>query len=266
MNKGEAFENEALAYLRKNFYEKGIIFDKTKTSDSTKSDIEVIRGGRSLFFIEAKDTKAQAGQFVVFSDEEKKIFKYSDNNKSKINEPADSIIKYMNYNFKRFNRADTAGEEIDMDPTVFANWIIEHYKSYNVKYIITKIKNIIILPIEKLHKYFNITAKYRIKASGSRPPALSNMNSIIQKLNMESIKNCEIKEKRLYVKSSGWWSKQRFVADGKTYYFAPVNNTTDEYEIRCLSDTKNRNVIFSMTAKKEQDPADIVQFKQDLGI
>lgn len=98
-------------------------------------------------------------------------FVFSPRNHSEPNEMTNIIINYMNHDFDRFNNAGTAGQALDIDAAIFADWIIEHYKNKNVKYFISYDRNYIIFPIRKFKEYFDITANYRIKKSGSGEPA-----------------------------------------------------------------------------------------------
>lgn len=73
----------------------------------------------------------------------------------------------MNNLFDEYLEAGTKGKEIVFDNcnNVFSTWIIDYYKNKGVKYFITN--NYIILPIERFSDYFNVSAKYRVKRSGS---------------------------------------------------------------------------------------------------
>ena len=171
MKPGEKFELEALNYLVRNFSSKSVSFFHGKTSDSTRSDIEVRIDGRTAFFIEAKDTAAQSGQFVLIPDTENKIFNFSPRNKSIQNEFTFMIINHMNYNFDRYNSAGTRGEKIEIDTDIFADWIMDYYAHKNAAFFITKKNDFIIFPTERLKHYLKISAKFRIKKSGSSEPS-----------------------------------------------------------------------------------------------
>ena len=135
MRPGEQFELESLAYLESRYNKNGIEFIHHDTTDSTGSDIEVVKNGRSIFFIEAKDTAAQSGQFVLLPNDTTRSFIFSPRNKSVPNEMTQIMIEYMNADYDRFNAAGTAGEALNINPDVFTNWIIGHYKEKNVKYV-----------------------------------------------------------------------------------------------------------------------------------
>ena len=118
MIRGEEFEKECYEYLKEKYQDFDVTFKKDGGMDSTKSDIEVFKNGKSQFFIEVKDTKAQSGQFVVLPDEETKTFSFSDSNRSKENEMTKQIICFMNSRFSDFCNAGTKGILISLPSAI----------------------------------------------------------------------------------------------------------------------------------------------------
>lgn len=263
MKPGEQFELRCYEYLKRAYETKKTNFQHEGGMDSTKSDIAVIKNGEIDFYIEAKDASAQSGQFVLLPDEERECFVFSPRNHSKPNEMTDIIIDYMNSDFHRFNNAGTAGESLDIDSKVFANWIIEHYKDKNVKYVISFNKDYVIFPIRKFEQYFNIAANYRIKKSGSGKPAQRDIPEVMQiiKTHYTTAKFSQI-EKKLFVNISEKADKDRFVLGNYTYYLSEQN--PGDYEVRRLSNTYNMNVIFSIGLIKAQDESDLEEFISEL--
>ncbi len=231
--------------------------------DSTKSDIAAIKNGRIDFFIEAKDALAQSGQFVLLPDEDREIFVFSPRNHSDPNEMTDIIIDYMNSDFHHFNNAGTAGESLDIDTGVFADWIIEHYKDKNVKYVISCNRDYVIFPIRKFEQYFNIIASYRIKKSGSGEPAKRDIPAVKQMIKdyYASAKFAQ-DDKKLFVNISERVRENKFVLGNYTYYLS--EQSSGDYEVRRLSNTYNMNVIFSIELIKSQDENDLEEFESDL--
>ena len=178
MNPGEAFEIKCYEYLKHFYKHKQVKFTRKGGMDSTTSDIAVIKNDHIAFYIEAKDSSAQSGQFVLLPDKSTKTFIFSPKNHSEPNDMTNIMIEYMNQDFDRFNNAGTAGEKLDIDTNVFTSWIIEHYKDRNVKYFISYEKEYVILPIRKFSAYFDVIANYRIKKSGSSDPAKKNFSII----------------------------------------------------------------------------------------
>lgn len=268
MKPGEQFELESLAYLEKNYGSDKIRFIHHNTTDSTSSDIEVILNNSSIFFIEAKDTAAQSGQFVLLPDDEHKCFVFSPRNKSEQNEMTTIMINYMNTDYDRFNNAGTAGEPLCIDSNIFTSWIIGHYKEKNVKYIISKRSKMIICPIEKFGEYFEVSANFRIKKSGSREPSSKVVNLIIDELNKkygitDVYKKTINNKNKIFVNAPANFSKLKFELNNHTYYLSP-QETAGNFEIKQLSNTRNKNVIFTINVKKEQDPSDLHKFISEL--
>ena len=85
----------------------------------------------------------------------------------------------MAEDFDRYKNPGTDGIELLMDNDLFYSWIGEFYKAKNVKYFIIEkdvgnnnmsSSNFVIFPIEHFQHYFNVSAKYRRKKSGSTNP------------------------------------------------------------------------------------------------
>ena len=246
MKNWEDFEIECTNYLIKNYgqYAK---FTHKGGSDSTVPDIYVETPSGS-FYIDAKHTPAQCGQFVLIPDIETSTFEYSKQNASPINTYAQKIMKHMDKSFDEYREAGTAGKTINMsgDQDIFSNWIINYYKEKGTKYFITN--NYLILPIERFRNYFDIIATYRIKRSGSsnvgkkRIPIvrdyITSQNYVIQSFHTQNDK--------LFVASNEQLHDKRFILQEYEYMFS-LRGT--EFEIRKLSNTYNANVIFSIQLK-----------------
>jgi len=264
MRPGEEFEIKCYEYL-KNLYDNvgKSTFHREGGMDSTKSDIAVIKNGQINFYIEAKDSNAQSGQFVLLADEESETFVFSPRNHSEPNEMTEIIIEYMNSDFVRFNNAGTAGEALNIDSSVFSKWIIKHYIEKNVKYVISYKDHYVILPIHKFDKYFDIFAKYRIKKSGSGEPSKKDIPDVKQPIEaFYKTVSFTTQGKKLFASLNEPISQDRFILGKYTYYFS--EQSAGIYEIRRLSNTYNMNVIFSIQLKKSQDPLDLAEFEEDL--
>ena len=264
MNPGEKFEIRCYEYLKKMYETDKVTFDRKGGMDSTESDIAVVKNNEIDFYIEAKDSKAQAGQFVLIPDEESKKFIFSPNNKSTPNEMTDIIIEHMNKDFDRYNNAGTAGESINLKQDVFAGWVIGHYEGNNVKYFISYDSDYVILPTRKFTSYFDIIAKYRAKKSGSTDPSKKDYMIIKEKI-LEIYPNATFIEEdnKLFAEITDELTVEKFQLDKYTYYLSPIDNA-ELYRIRRLSNTKNLNVIFSIELVKKQDKDDLDEFKSDL--
>lgn len=263
MRPGEAFETRCYEYLKQIYRERSSKFYHEGGMDSTQSDIAVIKDGKIDFFIEAKDSLAQSGQFVLIPDETTETFIFSPRNRSKPNEMTNIIIEYMNRSFYKFNCAGTAGKALDMDTSVFSQWIIEHYKERNVKYVISYDGDYVIFPIRKFDSYFDISATYRIKKSGSTEPAKKDIKMVKQEIkNIYSSAVFTNEDKKLFVEITTPLTIDRFVLGKYTYYFS--EQSPNVYEVRKLSNTYNMNVIFSIELIKTQDAGDLDEFESDI--
>ena len=266
MKPGEKFERDAIGYLNEKYSDNNRIkFIGGDTSDSTKSDIEVVIDGDTRFFIEAKDAAAQAGQFVLLPDTDAKAFIFSEKNKSEPDEFTRQMTAYMNKNFDKYNNAGTKGESLDIDNSIFAKWIKRHYEEKRVLFFITKKNNYAIFPIGKFEEYFTVSASYRIKKSGSTSPSKKNIEAVKDKI--LSIYHSAVfsqEGKKAFASIDEDVSQEIFVVGKYRYKLSEKQN--GKYEIRQLSNTCNKNVIFSLKVKKEQDAEDLLAFKKALGI
>lgn len=247
MSNWSAFEQSCADYLNSTFG-KYAVFECKGGSDSTISDIKVITKSGKQFYLEAKSCPAQCGQFVLFPDEETKSFRYSDKNVSPINPYSTAIINHMNSYFKQFREAGTAGRGIVFEngSAVFASWIIQAYKNKGVRFVITNGK--VILPIDDFAGFFDITATYRIKKSGSGKVGNTKINAVENFLKAtEKIQKFWAEDGKLFVSSKRPLHGKRFSIDKEEYMFSKRDTM---YEIRKLSRTRNGNVIFSIDSKK----------------
>ena len=248
MKDWEKFEISCTGYLNSSFG-KYAQFIHTGGSDSTKPDIAVVLNNGKRFYMEAKKCPAQCGQFVLIPDIKKRIFKYSDGNSEPLNFNSEAIIKHMNNFFDEYMNAGTAGKDICLNngSAIFSEWIINSYKNRGVRFIITDDE--MILPIEKFVSYFEVTACYRIKRSGSGNVGQKNINEISKYLKKNfTIKDCFQQEKKLFISSDIDLHDRRFFFNETEYM---ISRRESKYEIRRLSNTFNANVIFSIGRKPD---------------
>lgn len=219
-------------------------------ADSTTSDIFVKTRKGEEFYMEAKHSPAQCGQFVLLPNIKTGMFEYSDGNKMSENQYSVEIMAYMNTYFDKFRAAGTKGKDIDMvnGQYLFAQWIISAYKRKGVKYFITN--DFCILPIGKIQDYFNITAKYRIKRSGSSKVGKKNIVYVVDYISSHDygITDSNVYNDKIFVESDTELHNKRFILAGNEYMFSRRNEL---YEIRKLSNTYNANVIFSIVLKSD---------------
>lgn len=253
------FEIECTDYLNLQFG-RFAKFIHLGESDSTIPDILVNIKDQKEFYIEAKQSPAQCGQFVLFPNIVTQKFDYSKQNVNKINKYSSMIIEYMNKNFEEYKEAGTTGKYIKFHhcEEVFCNWIIDYYKSKNVKYFITN--NHTIFPIEQFSQFFIVTAKFRTKRSGSSSVG-HLMNKIVKDYIEKhfNIQTVEVANDKLYVKTNEELHNKRFITNGYEFMFSKRNNV---YEVRKLSNTFNANVIFSIELKPGKQGLSFTQFAE----
>lgn len=247
----KSFEDACAKYLNKNFKK----YSKFKTeggSDSGAPDISVIKGQRNIFNIEAKMCPAQSGQFVLIPDLEGKCFHYSQRNKFAINRYSKIILNYINNDFEKFNEAGTSGEKIEFPncEKVFSSWIIDHYMNEKKSPLVIT-NNFLIFPTKSLSLFFDVSAIFRIKKSGSSKVGVKSIPDIerylIQK-NHFRLSNFNSDNGKLFLKYPDSQVAESFELFGNDYMFSPKSNST--YEIRKLSKTFHLNVIFRVELKE----------------
>ena len=264
----QEFEKACENYLNDTYGDKAS-FILEGGSNSNVSDIAVVVNDRVIFYIEAKMAAAQSGQFVVLPDIDNKCFYFSPKNKSDENEFTRIILSYINDNYNLFFNAGTAGEDINVDKYYFSQWIIDHYKNRDVKYIITYKNGFIIFPVEEFMNYFDIFATMRNKGSGSSEPAKKNWPAISSYIGEEyDISDTKPfrdgRKNRLMAHTNSSVDDEVFVVDTLTYQFR-ARELENEYEIRKLNrKTKNPTVIFRVRVKTRQEISDLELFEEDL--
>ena len=253
----EKFEIDCTNFLIEQFG-KYATFTHEGKSDSTVPDIKVETKKNVKFYIEAKHSPAQCGQFVLLPNLETKLFEYSRLNSTGINEFSKIIIDYMNSNFEAFKEAGTAGKNIEFNncEEVFCNWIIKTYKDKGVRFFITN--NNVILPIEEFPKYFKVSAKYRIKRSGSSSVGSGNIENVKSYI-QSNFPQVELKTTldKLFIITDSALHNKRFVLGRNEYMISQRDNF---FEVRKLSNTFNANVIFSIELKSNDGGISISDF------
>lgn len=258
----EEFEKECTDFLTEKFGSYAT-FEHLGESDSTVPDIKVITtNSKKEFYIEAKHSPAQCGQFVLIPDFNRRVFTYSKLNISPLNQYAQFIINHMNGQFDLYSNAGTSGENIQIrnGENIFASWIIDYYRKKGVRFFISN--NNIIIPIENFHNYFNVSAKYRIKRSGSSEVGKADIEIVKEYLlRYYNIIDLKIENKKLFIKSNLPLHNKKFVLNGKEYM---ISHRNEWFEIRKLSNTFNANVIFSITIKNGVNGISAEEFIQFL--
>ena len=243
----EKFEFDCTDYLNNKFGAYAS-FVHEGGSDSTVPDIRVKTTSGKVFYIDVKHCPAQCGQFVLLPNLATRSFDYSRLNATPINRYAKMIMDHMDGSFEEFKEAGTSGKDIVMPngPSIFADWIIHTYKNKGAEYFITN--NYTIVPIDRFLDFFTVTAKYRIKRSGSSSVGKGNLAVVSRHIQNGGygVNSMRIDDSKLFVTSTRNIHNTRFIINGTEYMFSERGS---EYEIRKLSNTFNANVIFSIDLK-----------------
>ena len=128
---------------------------------------------------------------------------------------------------------------------IFTDWIIQIYKEKGARLFITN--DFRIVDIDDFSKYFNVSAKYRIKRSGSSSVGKSRLSAISTYIKDNyNISSVIADDDKLFVTSSVNLHDERFIYGGYEYM---ISDRGSSYEVRKLSNTYNANVIFSIALK-----------------
>lgn len=261
------FEEESTKFLNETYGSQDRVFRRNGGYDSTQPDIEFFKNNKNIFNMEVKKSPSQSGQFVVHYNTDNSLFEFSSKNLSEQNNHTKDIIKYMNLNAKTILNKKS-GAQLNMSQVIFKNWIVDYYSSKKVKYIITEDNNtFVILPLSKINDYFEISAKYRMKRSGT-----SNLGKKYEEEAVEAIL-------KLYPTAKFYKDNKRLIVSfdhelnkSKQYiglskidiYLSKKSTNKNDYIIRQRSKTKNYNVIFSLRLIKNQDLKDLRNFENDV--
>lgn len=273
MEKWQICEAECLAYLQSKYSKDGYNFEAEGGSDSTKSDILFRKYGAVAFYIESKMSQAQCGQFVAFPNTESRTFDYSRANAYPENIHSELILEKMAEDFDRYKNPGTDGIDLLMDNSLFYSWIGEFYKEKNVKYFIIEkdvgnnnmnADNFVIFPIEHFQHYFNVSAKYRRKKSGSTNPTENDYPEITKAAKSEGFSITDFYSndgKHLLIKMNAAPGTYKIIGENHTFQFK--NTSGNEFIVTRLSNTNNPNVIFSIGLIQEQQQRDLDKFERE---
>ena len=266
MKNWENFELECTDYLNSAFgKEYGCEFRNLGSHDATAPDIIVTKNGSPVFSIETKMPEAQCGQFVLKPDDNKRTFIFSSKNKCPHNNHVKAIIAAM---AERYDTcAQSSADDLPIPEELIHNWVKDYYLNHKgSRYFITRNDRgkYIIAPVERLEEYFDFSAKFRIKASGSSIPTRNNRREIEAILDEGGFDHgpIVIEKKTAFVEMNAWDDK--FKLQGNKYRYQFKNTGGNRYEIRRLANTRNANFIVSIRLKNTCLPDETAQFLHDL--
>lgn len=254
----ELFEIECTEFLNSKFNDLGFSFKRKGSTNSTETDIAIMKNGTELSCIEAKMPNSQAGQIVILIEDGKFVF--SQASVAPNNIFTQSIIDYINDNFEKYNNVSTSSIKIDLDEDILYSRIIEHYT--NVKksafFITGDIKTgyKAIFKCNELKKYFKISAVLRRKRSGTSDLPKKYRDTYLpiidEALSSHSIfiETADEKSSKLYVTLTEEIKEtacQYIVCDEFEIFLAPEAGST--YRVKKRSNTNNPNIMFELSLK-----------------
>lgn len=244
----EKFEIECTDYLNQRFGDYAR-FEHQGGADSTVPDILVETKSGNTFYIDVKHSPAQCGQFVLLPNIETNTFEYSKRNVNRINAYTRKIMAHMEGEFERFREAGTVGRNIELEngSSIFSDWIIQTYQEKGTEFFITN--NHTLLPIKRFQDYFEVSAKYRIKRSGSSSVGRRRISSVLNYVESHDyeVTSSYTEGGKLFVESKNNLDNMKFILQQYEYMFSKHG---EQYEVRKLSNTYNANVIFSIKKKE----------------
>jgi len=242
------FEHNVYEYLANNICINNISIVHMGDSNSTVSDFDVYDRGNKIFTIECKKNISQASQFVVINDVTNEEFRISTNNKS-VNDFTGEIIEHMNDNYEYYskekNNENTQNKLMCSKKLMFKR--VKSQLKSKAKFItssnfennFSNKRPLLLIPIEDIENYFDISGIYRTKRSGS---------SKLPKKNYPYFENkykTFIEENKIYIKDPN----NTINPDVEEGFYFSESNSEGLREIRKKGKTANSNVIFSLTLK-----------------
>jgi hypothetical protein len=261
----EIFERECADYLNRKYLSKtGCKFIPSGGHNSHEPDIHVKKGAAEIFSMETKMAAAQCGQFVLFPNDLTGSFVYSSKNEFPINEYSKKIIDEMEKHYFEYNKPST--KPLNFDKKLFYDWVKNHYKvERGSKYLITKGNDYVIFDIDKFENYYDISAVFRVKKSGSSNPNNSDLEEIQMLLDAGSTENRNLHRDSRYVEVElPNFKENSLKRTGGRFDFLLRRTSGNTFRITKLSNTYNANVIFSISLKREQDNSDLLQFESEI--
>ena len=263
----ENFEKFACSYIQENFITKnvGLSIVKKGGSDAESPDLCIKKYNKEVLNIEVKNTPSQSGQFVLHPNFETKKFEFSRLNRfvKESVKGTDEIINFLNEDFLAFS--ETHLLPININNEILKKWVVSFYKEHkNVSYVFFgDADNFFISPTENIFDYLSVSAVYRVKKSGSRSYNYAKPSILIGGKHFDVISH----QKKAFLKNYPTFSVEdkkkinKFLSD-ENLYVNPQGNG----ELRKLSSTQNKNVIFSLHLNENihQNKEHLRQFKNSI--
>lgn len=261
----EKFENEIFLEFKKKYSNNNTKFELLGVSDSTQSDILVIKKDEPEFYMEIKSSIAQAAQFALNQNSEKKWY-FSDLNKTTSTNNSEEIIGFINKS--DFGAITTSGISIGIDQKTQFDWIKDFYEERCVEFVVTSYNNeLVIMPLENIHIYFNVSVIVRKKGSGSAELSNPVWRKIKNHPVFNGVRENNVINGKRYLTFD---SLPESLNNNKTIFADMFDDEIIRFQleiisdrkvyIRKLSNTSNPTVIFTLTSKRSQISEDMAYF------
>lgn len=243
----------------------GCTFEVNGGTDSTAPDIIVKKAGKQVCSIEVKEPTAQCGQFVAFADTEAKKFTYSEqNHPQKPSKQSLAILEAMAVDFDKHKTP--SAKELGLNKQLYYDRIIDYYENYKQsKFFMTREAvesgEFIIFPTSHFKDYFDVSACYRKKKSGSHNLNKRELAALPSLLTKNIVNGYSVQHDGKYtnVLIDGNCPTCFILGDEDRIQFRKINGSL--YRMTGLGKTNNPNVIFSICLKAKQKADDLSAFE-----
>lgn len=253
MEKWQLFEKNATELLSSEI--NVVNFQNVGGTDSTVSDIKVIKNETIITTIEAKYSPCQSGQIVILINGNSFIFSTASINNSNIY--TNQIISYLNSNFNLYSSVGTSSIPINISSNILFSWIKAMYSEKGVSWIISSSQyenlnnsNTCFISLNDIDNYFEISASLRRKKSGTVHLPTSRRNEFELLLKQITTNYNLTKTGTKYKLELFSNTMNKYVG---TEFFLSETNQRNIYYVKKRSSTNNINIMFSLKLKRNID-------------
>jgi len=255
MKNWQIFEANATALLREVFNNTNLVFENTGGADSTISDIKVKRNNTVITTIEAKYSPSQSGQIVLLLNNNK--FEFSQASVNSSNEFVEAIVEFINNNITTYINVGTKALPIGINSQILFDWVKRVYSQKGVKWVIASslydnlnTQNTTLIPLNEIDSYFDISASFRRKKSGTSHLPKTKEDDFKSHLNRITTNYHLEKQGTKYLLELNEDIGTKYISDE---YFLSPTGTNSTFYVKKRSSTNNANVMFSLTLKNNID-------------
>lgn len=251
MKNWQIFEANATTLLREVFNDTNLIFENTGGADSTVSDIKVKRNNTIITTIEAKYSPSQSGQIVLLLNNNR--FEFSQASVNSSNEFVTAIIDFMNNDINTYINVGTSAIPIGINSQVLFNWVKRVYSEKGVEWVIASslynnlnTMNTALIPLNEIDSYFDISASFRLKQSGTSHLSMSRESDFKTHLDCITTNYHLEKQGKKYLLQLNENIGTNYISN--EYFLSPTGEDNTFY-VKKRGSTKNANVMFSLKLK-----------------